>query len=258
VRFGSSAKKEICSIWIFFSMQSFKIFGALELPFSYFTRLDQFEYWRNIEILKKGLYRLLDPTHCHGPSPSLICSGLRPHRLRLARPTQSVSTDARAPETDRAGTAFPKPCVVPIFLTSRRPLSPRPCAPSTALLFLYETIIEAKSPFAFSSSPSRRSSFSIAPPPPLPCPPSAATSHRLSGTTDTLMHHLLLEQALPQPWAAGLKTIPKPPAAFDFVCRRVPPHGWAAPTVPQTNRHHRELPTVAPQLPSHWDDPNNL
>jgi hypothetical protein len=31
----------------------------LEVPFSYFTTLDMFAYWRNFEILKKRVYRVL-------------------------------------------------------------------------------------------------------------------------------------------------------------------------------------------------------
>jgi hypothetical protein len=55
---------------------------------------------------------------------------------------------------------------------------PRPCAPSTALRFFCETIIEAKSPFTFSSSPSHSSSFSVALPPPLPYPLCAIVGRR--------------------------------------------------------------------------------
>jgi hypothetical protein len=55
---------------------------------------------------------------------------------------------------------------------------PRPCASSTALRFFCETIIEAKSPFTFSSSPSHSSSFSVALPPPLPYPLCAIVGRR--------------------------------------------------------------------------------
>jgi hypothetical protein len=127
---------------------------------------------------------------------------------------------------------------------------PRPRAPSTAHLFFCETIIEAKSPFAFSSLPSR-SSFSITLPLLLPCPPSVAIRRCLSGTANTLVCRLLLEQA----W---LKTGPKPPAAFNYVRRQVPPHGRAASAIPWTNHHHRELPTVAPQLLDRRYDTDNF
>jgi hypothetical protein len=53
-------------------MQSFEMFGALNVAFSYFTNLDEFEYWRNFEILKKRVHRVLGPAHCNssGPAPA--------------------------------------------------------------------------------------------------------------------------------------------------------------------------------------------
>jgi hypothetical protein len=39
-------------------MQIVESFQAMEVPFTYFPYLDQFEYWKIIEILKKRVYRL--------------------------------------------------------------------------------------------------------------------------------------------------------------------------------------------------------
>jgi hypothetical protein len=60
-------------------------------------------------------------------------------------------------------------CQRPRHLThSTADWPPQPRVPSTILLFFCETIIEAKSPFAFFSLPSHSSYFSIALPPPIP------------------------------------------------------------------------------------------
>jgi hypothetical protein len=56
---GVRPKRKFVLFEFIFHHAKFEFFGALEVPFPYFTRLDQFEYWRNFEILKKGLYRLL-------------------------------------------------------------------------------------------------------------------------------------------------------------------------------------------------------
>jgi hypothetical protein len=74
--------------------------------------LDQFEYWRNFEILKKRLYHLLDPAHCNSSSPPLMGFAPRPTHP----PTSPPDTPAES-------------CCARTWAPSRH----RPCSTTTSL-----------------------------------------------------------------------------------------------------------------------------
>jgi hypothetical protein len=114
-------------------------------PFSYFTSLYQFEYWRNFEILKKIVYHLLGPAHCDSPSPPLFGVGLMPTRPR-AHPHPG------RPNGQRARCLRPRvsPCLAGPGFRPRRPQlrPPSMCAVKGGLI---PCTLEAEAKSTFSS-----------------------------------------------------------------------------------------------------------